>query len=236
MALNKTLVHLYFIASHVFLLLLRGRFQFFQAGVTSAHRAERTASFLRKVGRVLLCPDLWPDFFKLSKLKSVYYQKGSDFEVSVSVYWMLDFNMHCYIAFWPGCQRNHWHPIYSLPIFDFVCLVLFLMIHVRCYWDHISKMESRTKASHLSETRTFHRFNMQPEPYSSLGITESVKWNKVNCWLGPLSLYPCLKSLSTPAEFRIHCPETRSNLAAIDPFPNQTQDLLNMLTTLEWVF
>lgn len=24
------------------------------------------------------------------------------------------------------------------------------------------------------------RFNMQPEPYSSLEITESVKWNKMN--------------------------------------------------------
>lgn len=40
----------------------------------------------------------------------------------------------------------------------------------------------------------------------------------------------------TPAEYRIDCPETLSNSAAIDSFPKQTQDLLNMLTMLEWVF
>ena len=120
----------------------------------------------------------------------------------------------------------------SVGVWWIVCT--FLMIPVWCCWDHICEMESRSKGPLTSPNPT--RFNMRSEPYSSLEITESVKWNKVNCWLGPLSFCPCLKSLSTPAEFRIHCPETRSNLAAIDPFPNQTQDLLDMLTTSEWVF
>lgn len=128
------------------------------------------------------------------------------------------------------CPRHR--PKNKLPIFYFksVTVVVFndsCLKLLRSYQlDGIKDQSSSPLAN-----PAFHRFNMQSEPYSSLGITESVKWNKVNCWLGPLSLYPCLKSLSIPADFRIHCPETRSNLAAIDPFPNQTQDLLNMLTT-----
>lgn len=54
MVLNKTLAHLYFIASHVFLPLLKGKFLLFQAGVTSAHHTERAMRFLRNVGRFVV--------------------------------------------------------------------------------------------------------------------------------------------------------------------------------------
>lgn len=119
----------------------------------------------------------------------------------------------------------------GLPIFDFRCVVFndSCLMLLRSY--QLDGIKDQSSSPIMNPV--FYRFNMQSEPYSTLGITESVRWNKVNRWLGPLSLYPCLKSLSIPAEFRIHWPETRSNLAAIDPFPNQTQDLLNMLTTSE---
>lgn len=41
-----------------------------------------------------------------------------------------------------------------------------------------------------------------------------------------------LKSVSSLAQFRRDCSEMQSNLAAIDPFPSQTQVSLNKLTTL----
>lgn len=77
---------------------------------------------------------------------------------------------------------------------------------------------------------------MQLEPYYSLEITEPVDWNKTNLSLGPVSLCPCLKSQSPSvqtSEYIVLRHNHTWQLLILSQ--TKTQDLLNMLTTLERV-